>query len=113
IPYYCARPSCATVRRPPWDTARRCGKRGSKQGLSTETESWPPTQSSASRVRSAHQIAGAKKPVRKRTLQTSQHFFSRQRLWRVRDLLPLLRVVPVDNRRPLLVAQVAQFPQGA
>ena len=35
--------------------------------------------------------------------------FLRQRLGRVRDLFPLLWVVPVDDRRPLFVTQVAQF----
>lgn len=36
----------------------------------------------------------------------------RQRLWRVGDLFPLLRIMPVDDRRSLLVAQVTQETKG-
>jgi hypothetical protein len=34
---------------------------------------------------------------------------SRQWLWRMGNLLPLLRVMPIDNCRPLFVAQITQL----
>src|SRR2546427_7866343 len=66
IPAFAGLTSC-----PPFDFAEDRLRRASSVHSVWETR-YGPCSGRASRVRSAHQIAGAKKPVRKRTLHTGQ-----------------------------------------